>query len=474
MTNIDILPEEEEKKSWSWEAWEFTWEVISKIAEPIADVTEELSRWVVAWIPKLWTFAIDTIVNWLDIGWDMLAMALDFGSWVFAWYKNEKQFEKTWTKWTAKGSSFAEWEWFLDRLNAESDKATTAIDEAVDTFLDKPEFNRFHTLDDTMMKDILNFTWETVSYFVWGKWVTIPAKMIFAGKNSKQAQTLIRVIAENQKLAKTKWLVPAVQKIASKKANDAKTILEWFVKSWRIVLKDPNKWIVTWNIIAKWVGDWKYISKLVTEYDKAFGKAAWAVKSTLWKHKLATAGWALVAWAIWAVDKDTQQDVKENLWEVTASEDKWTWESIVEAAWDAWENVTEQIDTALTGNIYWDKTKEFFKTGTDMTQELFWQIKTKFSQLEESEQNIISEKLGEWNSAGAMNLLSGWNFNLRTNIELPWLLEWEEAVFYNWVDWNIWAMKDWDKKTLDENISTYNDAELAEGNMQDYVVVYYK
>lgn len=470
---VDILPEEEEEKSISWKIGEGAWTLVAKTIPVVGDVAEEVARWVVKWVPKFWTFVLDTIVNGLDIAWDVTAHAVDIGSGAFAWFKNELTKQQTGTKWTATWTSFAAKEWMLDKLNAESDEVTTAMDEAVDEFFTKPEFNTFHTLDDTMMKDILNFVWESVSYFVWGKWITLPTKLIFANKNAAQTKVLMDVIVKNNKIAKTKGLATAITGQASAKANEAKTILTGLIKSWKIALKDPNKGINANNIIVKSAGDSKYINWLISTYDKAFNKVIGAVEKTVKANPLKVWGAALAVWTVGWVTKNEEweetADTTESLWE-----DKSPWQTIVEQAGDAWDKVTDQVDTALTGNVYWDRTKNFFKDSTDMTVELFGELKTKFSELGEDEQSLIADKMDDWNSTEAINELSEKGYSTSINIELPWLLDWEEKVYYNWLDANIWALKDWDQRVLDENINSYWDAELAEWNMQDYVQTYYE
>ena len=461
MENIwDIIPEEEKKSLW-WKVWAWIGSVVWKSMPIVADVAEELGKGVVKSVPKFWTFIWDTIINGVDIWWDVLAEGTDFLTNMWAEVMNEVDLYNTWTKWTKTWTNFWGKEWFLDKLNAVSDEATTAMDAAVDEFFEKPVFNQMHALDDSVMKDIIWFTWEMVWYYVSGRWVTVPAKMVFAGKNVKQAKELMKVIAKNKQIMKAKWLAPAVGKEASAAAKEAKVTLDWLVKSGQITMKDPKLGYTAGNLIGKWVGDSKFINKLVAIYDKAFGKWVWLAETAILKNPVKTWAAALWVWAMWLIKKNEWEEWKE-------------WEE-----WDVTETLsTEEPDISLIESVVspalWNTVKNIFGKWVDWTTDKILNLKERFSALWEWEQEELARKIAEWNSKEAKAELSRAKVNLQSNIELPWLLDWENIVYYNWLEWNIWSMKDWAPVTLDEDIQSYNDAELAEWNMSDYVQVYYQ
>lgn len=423
-----------EKKEEKKEDYQWLYDSIDTMSKYGADVAEETAKWVTKWVAKLWTFAVDTIVNAADIAWEVPAWVTDVVTNVWAALINRVWESMGHESIDVKGTRLLQQEGFLDELNKTMDIWTTEIDKKIDEVV--WGFNTQHALDDTVLKEVINFTWELAPMFIGWRWVLVPVRMLLWSKKVKWVKDMIKIIAENkQKLklegktmkdiaaqmddivkawSKTKATTTAKESAElAKQIQTKKDLINKLAKDWTIKFKDWTKaWLDKFSldnvILPKNPVENKYIRGLLITYEKLMWSGVDKVK------KVVTSKPWLVTWGILAAGMWVKPD--------------WT---------SGWEETTEENVDESTMN-------------KNISEASGWT-----TEVEDTTEDIVTDESSDY-------------FSPADDIELDWKLDWS-PVFYRKSENTIWINKGWNKITLEEWVQSLDLANDLEQNMRDYM-----
>lgn len=453
---IEDKPQETKKEEPKKGYKETVTDLTSNIVSYWADAIEEFGKWLVKWVTWAGIFVVDSIVNLADIWGEVVAGAADTVKATADWL-TIATLEATWNKDLAKKyreqtkEGFLDQEGWLDKLNARMDRGTTKIQESVDEFVDS--INYATALDDKMIGKAIQFTGEVIPYFVWGRWIVLPAKYVLAGKTGKEAAKIIKRAQSNKMAVKlaAKWN-KTIAKVGTKlreavKAGKDKVM--WPVKPtvWpvaptqNLVITDQAKLQLFENAMRR-IGD-------MVKLEKA-GQIKFINPKLTWAAKYNPANVQISEWVLKNYPK-----LKAAVERLLTGVDKVTWLPIKFA-----KTKTGMITigtlaawTAIT------PTPEAEKAEQEKAQ----------AEAEAKEETTLDIESVEWKTEEVQDIKDQttplWD---KGNIPLEWELDWN-PVYFNPNKNLIFVDIEGEKTVLKKNIKNKNQANDQEQFMNDFL-----